>query len=139
MTAKHNDSDQTTESTEEEMDLKLEVRRAAAAAARGDMSKLDKLLDDEKISNRQYKRVMKKIPRFGTQVNEDFVPEINRVISILTVPNTLRVIDKMTTTEKELSRDLVEKKYNNMVKRKEHGQTYMDEQEAELLKRGYDI
>lgn len=129
----------TTESTEEEMDDKLEIRRAAAAAARGDKQPLEDMLNSGQISKRQYRRILKKIPRFGSQKNPLYVPTINRVINILTVPNTILVIDKMTEEERKVSKRLVEQKYANMVRRKEHGQPYMDAQKDELLKRGYDI
>ena len=129
----------TTESTEEEMDDKNEIKRAAAQAARGDKSVLNEMRNSGQITKKQYDRVIKKIPRFGSVVNPKYVPEINRVINILTMDNTLKVIDKMTDREKELSRRLVRRKFKNMVKRKEHTNIEEDAMRDELIKRGYDL
>jgi hypothetical protein len=129
----------TTQKTEEEADQKAEVQRAQAAAARGNKQPLLKLKRDGKISKRQYGRILKKIPRFGSRPNPAYVPEINRVVNLLTVPDTIKLIAKMSTHERKLTESLIRRKYHNMVKRKEHGAEYVERQRNALKQLGYRI
>jgi hypothetical protein len=129
----------TTQTTDEESDQKAEIQRAQAAAGRGNKKPLMKLRADGKISKRQYGRILKKIPRFGSRPNPAFVPEINRVVNLLTIPDTIKLIGKMSPKELSFTESLIKRKFKNMIKRHEHGKAYEDRQRAALKELGYDI
>ena len=119
------------EMTEDEMDLKDDLKKAMQAYVRGDKSKVDELLAEGKVSDRSYKIALTRYPVLDNEPNPQYKDPLSQVLGRLSVKSALKVYEKMTDTEKETHSGEMVKKINNMSLRKD---VAPEQQEKYLLK-----
>lgn len=107
------------EITEEDMDLKDELKQAMNAYSKGDKSKVDALLHEGRISERQYQIALTRYPIINNAPNPKYKDPLSQALNRLTVKSALKVYDVMTDDEKAKHATEITKKINNMLLRKD--------------------
>ena len=107
------------EMTEEEMDLKDDLKKAMNAYVRGDKTKVDEMLAEGKVSDRAYKIALTRYPVLNNEPNPKYKNPLSQVLGRLTVKSALKVYEEMTDEEKVAHLPEMNKKLNNMKIRKD--------------------
>jgi hypothetical protein len=107
------------EVTEEEMDLKDNLKRAMAQYARGDSTRINELRKNGMVSDRQYQIALTRYPVIDNQPNPLYKDQLSTAVKRLTVKSALKVFAEMTDTERANHSAEIQKKINNMKNRKD--------------------
>lgn len=103
----------------EKMEEKDALKRAMYAYEKGDKSKIDSLLAEGRVSQKQYEIALTRIPLVNGKPNPKYKNQLTQAIQGLTMEGALRVWDKMSDSEKSAHRGEMMKKYMNMNARKD--------------------
>jgi hypothetical protein len=117
------------EQTEDDMELKDDLKRAMSAYVKGDKSKVDGLLKDGKISKRQYDIAMTRYPILNNAPNTKYKDNLSQALNRLSVKSAIKVYEEMSQSEKAKHKQEIVKKINNMRLRHDTPQ----EKQAELI------
>ncbi len=104
--------------TQEEADLKDDVRRAAYQFAHHNKEPLDRMVAEGYITQKQRLKALSREPTIDGKRNPMYKDELTSAIKNLSIEGTLSVWKKMTKKEKEKTRLRIIKKFHNIRKRK---------------------
>jgi hypothetical protein len=107
------------ETTEEEMELKDDLRRAMNAYVTGDKSRVNKMLAEGVISKRQYDIAVTRYAILDNKKNPLYKDQLSQALARLTVKSALKVYEEMTPIEKKKHDSEITKKINNMMLKRE--------------------
>jgi hypothetical protein len=107
------------ETTEDEMDLRDDLKRAMRKYVEGDRSDVDRLLKEGKVSPRQYEIALTRYPIINNRENSKYKDQLSQALQRLTVKSALKVYEEMTEAEKAKHTKEITKKVNNMLLRKD--------------------
>lgn len=120
----------------DEMEEKEELRRAMYAYSQGDKSLINELLNEGRVSQRQFEKSLEKIPRISGRPNPRYKDQLAQAIKGLTIDSAIEVWGHMTDKEKKSHRIEILKKYTNMMKRKDKSQAQKDKTRKLMFESG---
>jgi hypothetical protein len=110
------------EVTADEMEDKIELRRAMYAYQQGDRTVIEKMLKDGVVSPRQFRNALSRIPFIGKKENPLYKDRLSQAVKGLTIKGALDVWVFMSDAEKKKHKPEIIKKYANMMSREDKPQ-----------------
>jgi hypothetical protein len=124
------------EVSEEDMEVKLELKRAMYAYQKGDKSDIMGMLKSGKISMRQYKIALTKIPLIRGQKNPLYKDQLSQALRGLTIEGAIEVWQEMSDGEQARHKHEILKKYMNMMARRDKPELKKVEVRKEMKRLG---
>ena len=115
------------EISEDEMTFKDSVKRAAYAYSQGNTEPLKNMLRKGEISRKVFDNALTRLPRINNKKNPRFVDPLSSALKGLTIEGALEVWKFMSDAEKKTHRQMILKKYQNMIQRSYRSKNYKNE------------